>query len=115
MNINDYQSKATSTAIYPQVGPLGLGYPTGKLCGEVGEFSEKLWKLARDKNALTPTDFVTHEAKVELAKELGDILWYVSACATELKYTLEEIAVMNLEKLNSRKERGTLGGSGDNR
>lgn len=50
-----------------------------------------------------------------MAKELGDVLWYVANLATELGYDLSHIASMNTEKLKSRKVRGVLGGSGDNR
>ena len=53
--------------------------------------------------------------KKELLKELGDVLWYISQLSAELGLSLEEIASLNLEKLNSRKERGALRGSGDNR
>ena len=47
--------------------------------------------------------------------ELGDILWYVAACASELGINLSYIAERNTAKLLSRQERGVLGGSGDER
>jgi NTP pyrophosphatase (non-canonical NTP hydrolase) len=50
-----------------------------------------------------------------MAKELGDVLWYVSQIASELGLELEEIAQANLEKLLSRQRRGVLSGSGDER
>jgi NTP pyrophosphatase (non-canonical NTP hydrolase) len=50
-----------------------------------------------------------------VAIELGDVLWYISQLATELGFTLEEIASMNIEKLYGRMDRAKLGGSGDNR
>ena len=53
--------------------------------------------------------------KDEIAFEIGDVLWYCAMMATEVGYTLEEIAEMNLKKLADRKERGTLSGSGDER
>ncbi|MBU4141821.1 hypothetical protein KKE99_03030, partial [Patescibacteria group bacterium] len=53
--------------------------------------------------------------KVEIAKELGDVLWYVSQIASELGLSLEEAASENLKKLFSRKDRGVIKGSGDNR
>ena len=50
-----------------------------------------------------------------MAKELGDVLWYVAQLATELELDLDEIAEANLEKLLSRQRRGVLSGSGDDR
>ena len=47
--------------------------------------------------------------------ELGDVLWYVAALSHELGLEMDEVARANLEKLNSRKARGALGGSGDRR
>lgn len=80
------------------------------LVGEAGEVADKFKKLIRDKNA-KPSD----EDKKELAKELGDVLWYVNSVGLYLGYSLEEIAQMNLDKVLSRKERGVTKGSGDNR
>jgi NTP pyrophosphatase (non-canonical NTP hydrolase) len=58
---------------------------------------------------------VPEEAKPVLEKELGDVQWYVAGSARELGGSLQEIAVQNLAKLQGRKERGTLHGSGDHR
>ena len=49
------------------------------------------------------------------AKEVGDVLWYLAVFAHHLGVPLEEVAQQNLDKLQSRKARGVLGGSGDNR
>lgn len=80
------------------------------LAGEAGEIAEKIKKVLRDDNGL-----ITNEKKQEIKKELGDVLWYVSQIATELGLSLEESASFNIEKLTSRKERGKLQGSGDDR
>jgi NTP pyrophosphatase (non-canonical NTP hydrolase) len=53
--------------------------------------------------------------KEEIAKEIGDVLWYLSQLSTELELSLGRIAKDNLEKLKSRKERSVLTGDGDNR
>ena len=50
-----------------------------------------------------------------IAKELGDVMWYLTMLADTLGYTLDDILKLNLQKLEGREERGTLGGSGDNR
>ena len=51
----------------------------------------------------------------ELAKELGDCLWYTTLLATHLDYNMSEIASMNIDKLASRRTRNKIQGSGDNR
>lgn len=107
-----YQLAAESTAIYPGAGTgnwnaisyLGLGL------GEAGEVQGKLKKIIRDDEGV-----VTDEKRDALAGELGDVLWYVANLASELGLGLEDIAVANVEKLLSRKERNVLTGSGDNR
>ena len=83
-------------------------YPALGLAGEAGEVADKVKKIIRDNKSLV-------NEKQELAKELGDVLWYINALARDIGYSLEVIAEMNLEKLESRKERGTLQGNGDNR
>jgi NTP pyrophosphatase (non-canonical NTP hydrolase) len=55
------------------------------------------------------------ETKNAIAAELGDVLWYCAALAGDLGFTLGEVAEANISKLQSRKDRGTLQGSGDNR
>lgn len=53
--------------------------------------------------------------RLEIAKELGDVLWYLSVLANDLGYSLDEVAALNIEKIRSRNERGKLHGNGDNR
>lgn len=108
MTLNTYQQRAEETAIYPT--KYNLIYPALGLTGEAGEVSDKVKKLIRDHQG-TPTLETAHE----IAKELGDVLWYVAITARDLGYTLEEIAQMNIIKLESRQRRGTLSGQGDNR
>jgi len=80
------------------------------LAGESGEVCGKISKIMRDHN-----DVITDKMKLELEKELGDVLWNLSQLATELCLSLDEIATNNLRKLKSRKDRNKLHGSGDNR
>jgi NTP pyrophosphatase (non-canonical NTP hydrolase) len=111
MKLNEYQDAAISTAIYPGRGSFqGVTYCALKLAGEAGEVAEKVGKVMRDEDSV-----VTEAKRQDLKKELGDVLWYIAAEANELGFTLEEIAQANVEKLASRKERGKLGGSGDDR
>lgn len=109
MTFNEYQEFATSTAIYPDQGK-NVVYPTLGLVGEAGEVAEKVKKLMRDAGGV-PTDAF----REELIKEAGDVLWYLSQLARELGYDFESLAKINIEKLRSRKERGVVHGSGDNR
>ncbi len=106
MKLNDYQHRANETAIYPE----GLNYPILGLAGEAGELCNKYKKILRDKGGEAGTTDIDH-----MAKELGDVLWYVAQIATELETDLETIARVNLMKLGDRKDRGVLGGSGDER
>ena len=109
MDFKEYQEKAKETAIYPKTSPSWI-YPSLGLAGESGEIMEKLKKILRDSNSKDKEERI-----IELKKEFGDVLWYLSALATELNFSLQEIAEENIEKLQSRKERGVLHGSGDSR
>ena len=109
MTFADYQQRSRATAVYPGAGD-NLLYPTLGLCGEAGEVAEKVKKMVRDDaGVLTP------QRREALAKELGDVLWYVAQVATEAGLDLSVVAGANLEKLLSRQERGVLQGSGDER
>lgn len=108
MEVNEYQRMALETAVYPN--KYKIFYPALGLTGEAGEVSDKVKKVLRDNNGA-----FTEEKKREIAKELGDVAWYLAVCANDIGYTLEEICQMNYDKLKSRQQRGVLGGSGDNR
>ena len=112
LTFNEYQNLTATTAIYPGSGEGGwaaLSY-VGLGVGEVGEIQGKLKKVARDDGGA-----VTPERREDLLAEAGDVLWYVSQLCTELDATLEDVAASNINKLSSRKERGVITGSGDNR
>ena len=105
MNFDEYAAMVHDLAFYPNTD-TELGYPTLGLCGEAGEIANKVKKVYRD-GIPVPTD--------ALVDELGDVLWYVAALANALKTPLSEVARRNIEKLHSRRDRGTLRGNGDNR
>jgi NTP pyrophosphatase (non-canonical NTP hydrolase) len=109
MDLNDYQQSALATAIYPNRG-ANFAYPALGLAGEAGEVADKLKKVIRDNDGV-----LTDPVRDAVAKELGDVMWYVAVLAAELDYDLGTIAQNNLDKLASRQERGVLTGSGDNR
>jgi len=109
MNLNDYQLAALDTAMYPNKG-CNFTYPALGLAGEAGEVADKLKKVIRDNDG-----DLTKDVRDAVAKEIGDVLWYVAVLAYEMNYNLSDIAQMNVDKLASRKERGVITGSGDNR
>lgn len=87
-----------------------LVYPILGLVGEAGELANKAKKIARDNQGQMDLAAVEDQEK-----ELGDCGWYIAAIATELGTKLSTVAGKNVQKLFSRKARGVLGGSGDNR
>lgn len=113
MEFADYQKKAADTALYPGVGDNFI-YPALGLAGETGEVIEKVKKLMRNDQIAHAAD-IPEEKRIEIAKEMGDVLWYLAQLGTELGVDLEEAARINLEKLASRQERGVLHSEGDNR
>ncbi|MCX6743413.1 MAG: nucleoside triphosphate pyrophosphohydrolase family protein [Candidatus Parcubacteria bacterium] len=109
MDFKEYQTKSRETALYPN-RDKNFVYPTLGLSGEAGEVAEKIKKVLRDKGGI-----IDDETKMEIQKDLGDVLWYVAQIATELGLDLDQVADKNIEKLFSRKDRGVLQGDGDNR
>lgn len=99
MNFEDYQSEASQTALYPR-RMENLEYPTLGLTGEAGEVANIVKKIQRDNSGI-----ITDETRNKLKDELGDVLWYISACADELGLTLKEIAEYNVQKLAKRHNR----------
>lgn len=106
MDFNEYQKKALETAIYPNP----IVYPTLGLTGEAGEVADKVKKVIRDNNSV-----FSYECKKEIAKEIGDVLWYCAMLSHDLGYSFDEIAQINCDKIASRKAHGKINGEGDNR
>lgn len=117
MNFNEYQNQAIQTdvahnAITDSARYNGYMEKALGLAGETGEVLEIIKKMIRDKGGVFET---TQEDREKLKKELGDVLWYLSALAFYNDIKLEDIAKTNLEKLSSRQRRDKIHGSGDNR
>ena len=115
--LDDYAAGAATTAQYPRTksdldssANVDLLYLALGLTGEAGELANKVKKIVREQAGKA-----TPEQLANLADEAGDVLWYVSELATACGTTLEAVAQANLDKLASRKARGVIGGSGDNR
>jgi len=109
LTIKEYQERAETTYLREEyMTETGISYTALGLVGEAGEVANKVKKILRG-------DYEAEAIRDDLSKELGDVLWYVAMVAREFNLDLEEIAEANLEKLASRKERGVLKGSGDER
>lgn len=113
MKFDDYQKQAITTDSFGGKGDfLSIAFINKVLglVGESGEVAEKVKKLQRNQAGK-----LTEEDRQELLKELGDVLWYLSAVAYYLDESLDKIASNNLEKLFDRKARGVIKSKGDNR
>ncbi len=110
MTFDEYQKKALTTAMFSGNELLDLAHWALGITGESGEIAEKVKKIIRDSKSV-----VTNEAKTEIAKEIGDVLWYLAILSDHLGVSFETVAQNNLEKLKNRKAESKISGSGDNR
>lgn len=109
MDLNEYQKLALGTVLEP--GRMPVVYASLGLAGETGEVVDKVKKIIRDHGS----DFTNDTHRTEIARELGDVLWYLSLMAHDLGFSLDEVAQMNVDKIYSRKHRDKIHGDGDNR
>ena len=107
-DLDMYQQVAKTTAIYPR--EQAIIYPTLGLTGEAGEVANKVKKIIRD-----GSDKNNEELVQTISAEIGDCLWYIAVLASDIGVKLSDIASDNLIKLEKRKEKGTIHGSGDDR
>ena len=93
MTVNDYQAQAMTT-LNPALSRKDvLINSVMGLCGESGEAIDIVKKWLAQGHPLD---------KTHLAKELGDIAWYLAEAATALDIPLEEVFQANLDKLKKR-------------
>ena len=97
MEINEYQKLAMRTsnnelsnAMHLINGALGLAGESG----EVADIVKKFWMQGHNLD------------QEHIAKELGDICWYLAETATAIGYDLETIMQMNIDKLRARYQKG---------
>lgn len=137
MTLNDYQQAMQRTYKPNRKANHALG-----VAGEVSEATEQHDKdLVAGTVSMPPTMLVALEAlrdrqdvqrsagricdavkkeeyhgrladRMMMLKELGDVLWYVSALATDYGFTLENVATGNVEKLKTRYPEGFVKGGG---
>lgn len=118
MQLDFYAKNIKQFAVYPK--DQELTYLALGLGNEAGEFQGKVKKLIRDyglTHLATEADWDTQmEQKYnELVAELGDVFWYLAMLCNHLDIAPEHVLELNYSKLASRKDRGVLKGSGDNR
>lgn len=117
MELNEYQEKAMTTCMGSS---NNFSYMFLNLVGEVGEFASKVAKHIRKEEAIISGNNIydCENGNIDtdaLKYEAGDVLWQLSGLCHSLGWKLEDIAQMNIEKLQSRKKRNVIDGNGDNR
>jgi NTP pyrophosphatase (non-canonical NTP hydrolase) len=115
MKLNEYQTEAQSFAVNDDLMHFTFG-----LLEEAGEAAGVLKRVYRDDVGYVDINNdcqyqMSYMARDKLILELGDILWHVALVANNLGYSLEAVADLNLQKLESRKQRDMIKGSGDDR
>ncbi len=110
MTFDEYQKVALTTAIHHPDPLMDQTIWVLGITGEAGEVVEKWKKIVAYKGGK-----ITDEDKAELAKELGDVVWYIALMAQSLGLSFDNVMKENLQKLADRKMRGVQKGAGDNR
>lgn len=113
MTFDEYQKQALTTAY---TNPEYVDTLMDKtiwamgVAGEAGEVVEKWKKIVAYKEGK-----ISDDDKAELAKELGDVVWYIAVMAHSLDLSFDEIMQQNVKKLQDRQQRNVIKGVGDNR
>lgn len=110
MTFDDYQKQALTTALNNPDSLMNKTIWAMGVAGEAGEVLEKWKKIVAYKDGE-----ISAEDLQELAKELGDVVWYIAVMADSLGLSFDDIMQRNVEKLKSRKARNVIKGQGDNR
>jgi NTP pyrophosphatase (non-canonical NTP hydrolase) len=110
MTLDEYQKEALVTAVHSGDDLRDLCHWVLGVSGEAGEVAEKVKKIIRDFDGK-----VSDEAKGELIKEMGDVMWYLAVLADHLGYKFDNVGTTNIAKLRDRQKRNKIHGAGDNR
>lgn len=117
--IRGYQGLARTTAVYtwPDYPLLALGEEVGEVFGKLAKYGRKndIPVHMAIESVANPSNELQQKLREEVSKEMGDVIWqWVNLCH-ELDLNPAQVMADNIEKLQGRKERGTLEGSGDER
>lgn len=96
MELNEYQKKAQKFVNKNLNDEEVRAHSMLGLCSEVGEL-QGLFQKKLQGHGLN---------EIHVKKELGDVLWFVAEVATAYEWDLNEIAEMNIEKLEARYPNG---------
>lgn len=115
MTLNEYQEKAMTTCLPTSSNDcymlFGMVEEVGELCGKV---SKAIRKRIVDVNGNDVTEHVLVSRKdyeilcEQIKAEAGDVLWMLAGLCRQFRWTLEEVAQYNLDKLAKRKESNTI-------
>lgn len=102
--LDSYAEWTDEVWVTPSDSPHTLSLKVLGLAGETGEVVELVKKYLRDG---TPID------QANLAKELGDVLYYWARMCRHFGILPSDVMTTNVSKLMDRKSRGTIHGTGD--
>lgn len=93
--LNEYQERIQPTEHWlKDLGPI---YPALGLAGEAGEVANDIKKVYRDNNGI-----FTQEHINKIKEEMGDVLWYLASLANVLKFDLDDIMKISLNKVENK-------------
>ena len=110
MTFDEYQEKALLTAVNKYDPLMAKTIWAMGVAGEAGEVVEKWKKIVAYKEGKVSDDDLA-----ELAKELGDVVWYIAVMAHSLGLSFDDVMERNVKKLQDRQQRDVIKGKGDNR
>lgn len=112
--LDDYQELAATTRMK---SCNNFTYLAFGLVAEVGEVCDKIAKWRRKGKAFMQNDQITfntsyekdaEEYVMELAKELGDVMWFVAMLSRGFGLDLSDVATLNIAKLAERRQKNTI-------
>lgn len=121
LTLNEYQRRAMTTCM-PSCD--NFSYMFLNLVGEVGELASKAAKHIRKEKAVIAWNALITECGnnslddneiADMRKEAGDCLWQLAGLCHVMGWSFEDVGNENLAKLEDRKNRDVIDGSGDNR